>query len=55
MNPLATILYEDAQLGREYPLHTLVMRMVEDEIIGSISPAWTASSKNLRDSSRERR
>jgi hypothetical protein len=34
VNPLATILYEDARRGHEYPLHTLVMRMVEDEING---------------------
>jgi hypothetical protein len=34
MTPDATVLYEDSMLGPSYPLHELVMRMVEDEIGG---------------------
>ena len=32
--PLATVLYEDSKIGKEYPLHHLVLRMVEDDING---------------------
>lgn len=41
MTPAATILYEDTMLpspDRSYPLHDLVMRLVEDRIDG---PTWT--------------
>jgi hypothetical protein len=31
---LFTVLYEDSKIGKEFPLHKLVMRMVEDEING---------------------
>lgn len=33
-SPLATVLYEDSKLGKEFPLHHLVLRLVEDEING---------------------
>jgi hypothetical protein len=32
--PLVTVLYEDSKIGKEFPLHKLVMRMVEDQING---------------------
>ncbi len=32
--PLVTVLYEDSKIGKEFPLHKLVMRIVEDEING---------------------
>jgi hypothetical protein len=31
---VSTVLYEDSRIGKEYPLHRLVMRLVEDEING---------------------
>lgn len=34
MKPLVTVLYEDSKIGKEFPLHKLVLRMVEDEING---------------------
>ncbi len=34
MRPLVTVLYEDSKIGREYPLHRLLLRMVEDDING---------------------
>ena len=34
MKPLATVLYEDSKIGKEFPLHNLLMRMVEDDIDG---------------------
>lgn len=34
MKPLVTVLYEDSKIGKEFPLHKLVMRIVEDEING---------------------
>lgn len=34
MRPLVTVLYEDSKIGREFPLHRLVLRMVEDQING---------------------
>lgn len=34
MTPLATVRYEDAPRGKEYPLHNLLLRLVEDEIGG---------------------
>jgi len=37
MSPIATVLYEDAQIGPEFPLHRLVLRLVQDEFNGE---AW---------------
>lgn len=34
MTLVATVLYEDSKVGRDYPLHALIMRMVEDDIDG---------------------
>lgn len=34
MHPLVTVLYEDSKRGQDYPLHFLVLRMVEDDIDG---------------------
>jgi hypothetical protein len=34
VKPLVTVLYEDSKIGKEFPLHKLVLRMVEDEING---------------------
>jgi len=34
VKPLATVLYEDSKTGKEFPLHHLLMRMVEDDIDG---------------------
>ncbi len=31
---LVTVLYEDSKIGKEFPLHKLVLRIVEDEING---------------------
>jgi len=31
---LATVLYEDSKIGRDFPLHHLVLRMTEDDING---------------------
>lgn len=34
MKPLLTVLYEDSKIGKEYPLHHLVLRLVEDDVNG---------------------
>lgn len=34
MKAIATVLYEDSKIGKAFPLHKLVMRIVEDEING---------------------
>jgi hypothetical protein len=34
MKPLVTVIYEDSKIGKEFPLHKLVLRMVEDTING---------------------
>jgi hypothetical protein len=31
---LATVLYEDSKIGRDFPLHHLILRMTEDDING---------------------
>lgn len=32
--PVVTILYEDSRLGKRFPLHELVLRMLEDDVNG---------------------
>ncbi len=34
MRPVVTVLYEDRRVGKEYALHKLVLRMVEDDVNG---------------------
>jgi len=51
MTPLATVLYEDKMLpssGGNYPLHDLVMRMVEDQIDGETWKLRKSISRNPR-------
>lgn len=51
MSPVATVLYEDSMrpgAGGSYPLHDLVMRMVEDEINGQTWELARAVAKNPR-------
>jgi hypothetical protein len=51
MTPLATVLYEDKMqsgVGGQYPLHDLVMRMVEDEINGETWRLHPLVDKNPR-------
>ncbi len=51
MTPLATVLYEDSMLpgpGGEYPLHDLLMRIVEDEINGQTYRLRALVAKNPR-------
>jgi hypothetical protein len=42
MSFAATVLYEDSKIGREFPLHQLVLRMVEDDINGE---TWQLQKK----------
>lgn len=51
MTPLATVLYEDkmaAGAGGSYPLHDLVMRLVEDDINGLTHKLLRLVDKNPR-------
>lgn len=48
MNPRATVLYEDSKIGKEYPLHHLLLRMVEDEINGQTWRLRKAVTDNPR-------
>lgn len=48
MNPLVTVLYEDSKLGKEFPLHRLVLRMVEDEINGATWKITNQVAENPR-------
>ncbi len=51
MRPIATVLYEDTMrpgAGGSYPLHDLVMRMVEDDVNGQTWELQRAVAKNPR-------
>jgi hypothetical protein len=50
MTPLATVLYEDSKIGKLYPLHDLILRMVEDDIDGKTWRLHKAVADNPRKS-----
>lgn len=48
MKPLATVLYEDSKIGKQYPLHHLLLRMVEDDANGQTWGLHKAVEDNPR-------
>lgn len=48
MKPLVTVIYEDSKIGKEFPLHKLLLRMVEDAINGQMWKLLPLVAQNPR-------